>query len=184
MTTPKPTREQLDAFARNPDAWAQAEREKQRQREIATHCDLLRRWFEAGRSFALFECIDWCARVGLPPPAWAADAFHDGVLRVRGGMRSLDQAFGKPHKKGEHLGKDTDGLMWAVWWHVEDERADRKDSKTPLDATYFAGLAKRRLFLHTTGKRRDTPLSGRTLRRLYELAAREDLKAARDRLPD
>lgn len=58
----------------------------------------------AGSSIALMRCIDFCCAKQLVIPNWAAEAFHQGYIKVMNyEARSWDTVFGKPHKKGMHL---------------------------------------------------------------------------------
>jgi hypothetical protein len=66
----------------------------------------LRKRFEDGRRFALIEAVGACARADLPLPQWAAEAFGRGLRAIEDfEIGSLDDAFGRPHPKGMHLGR-------------------------------------------------------------------------------
>ncbi|MGY4596343.1 hypothetical protein ACVWXL_004089 [Bradyrhizobium sp. GM22.5] len=60
--------------------------------------------FKRGDRLSLFRAIDHCARHGLALPGWAAKAFRDGYRKIRDfKAASLDDAFGKPFRKGLHV---------------------------------------------------------------------------------
>jgi hypothetical protein len=59
----------------------------------------LRRRYEAGKTGALLEAIDFCARAGMPLPLWLVDAFcvrYEDWSMYR--VKSLDAAFGVERK--------------------------------------------------------------------------------------
>ena len=60
--------------------------------------------FDAGDNMALLAAIRKCANHGLVMPEWVSLAFirnYDAVLSLR--MRSWDDAFGRPYRKGMDL---------------------------------------------------------------------------------
>lgn len=61
--------------------------------------------FRSGDRFALFEAISHCATYDLVLPEWVAVAFLEGnyfIIHFHSG--SLDDAFGRPHKRECTLG--------------------------------------------------------------------------------
>jgi hypothetical protein len=68
--------------------------------------------YEQGDKAEILYCLSFCIRNRVPTPEWLRQAFgtayHAAVMR---NIKSWDEVFGKPLKKGKHLTKAKRDLM-------------------------------------------------------------------------
>ena len=94
--------------------------------------------FEGGDNFSLMKVIADCARARIPIPEWAVpEILRAYYLVMIGEARTLDEAFGHPHKKGKHLNqfKQDRYLRFKVAERVREIRQLQPD--VPIDDLLF-----------------------------------------------
>jgi hypothetical protein len=96
--------------------------------------------FEAGDRDVLLYFVDCCFRNNRPVPDWARKAFSAACQRVWWyEVKSWDEVFGRPLKKGEHLAAARRKVKLArdIWWEVKirhDEGAGEPITKELFDS--------------------------------------------------
>lgn len=100
--------------------------------------------YKHGNKSAIPEALYLCALNDLPIPRWLAcaylEAFRDVVLRYR--AKSWDQVFGKPHKKGTHLGAKRQFREESLAVYQRVKEILRTESDTPIDGYLFERVGK------------------------------------------
>ncbi len=91
---------------------------------------------DAGDGLALFDAIVLSHLRGIELPRWAAETLAAGYTRlISGEVASLDDAFGRPFKKGAHLAslRLRRRLMFDVW----NATRELIDAGTAIDDELF-----------------------------------------------
>jgi hypothetical protein len=111
--------------------------------EALHRLDALQRQFSEGDKFALMQAIGVCANHGLVMPKWVARGYIKGYYAVLNcNTDSWDGAFGRPYRKGFHLGKARlrRELRFAVRNRISEIRI--AEPKTPIDDGLFERVGK------------------------------------------
>jgi hypothetical protein len=105
----------------------------------------LHKAYRTGRKEALLQAIEHSVLNHKPIPRWARHAFDEAYTYVtRGGARSWDAVFGKPHL-GKHLRtSQQENRKYEIYQRVK-RLHDRKwrGKQIPLDEYLFAHVGKR-----------------------------------------
>ena len=91
--------------------------------------------FQAGDREAMLEAIHICCGADIPVPPWVAEAYSRSYLKFRHfHVRSLDEAFGSPRRKGTHLAqkKEHEAMLGSVFFSVKNRK-----SGVPIDGALF-----------------------------------------------
>lgn len=94
--------------------------------------------YHAGDRMALMAAMRECARAGIAPPSWAAEAFikgYDSVLNCRVG--SWDAAYGAPYPKGTQLAALRKRRLNRAKIYKAVIAAIVSDPTRPIDAGLF-----------------------------------------------
>lgn len=103
----------------------------------------LRLQYEAGDHSALLEALDFCARAGMTPPLWLAEAYckaYENWTTYR--AKTLDEAFGVSRKKGMHIERAALRKRLKARVVLEVLRLEREQN-LPIDQDMFTLVGKK-----------------------------------------
>jgi hypothetical protein len=124
--------------------------------QFLLHSEIARQAFEAGDKSQLLLIAANCALLGRLLPAWARAAFVAAVMgNTMFGIKSWDQAFGPPQKKGTNLPAQRRKIILTVPILLAvQERSARGE---PIDLDMFEAI----------GAELRPAVSGATVRDMY-----------------
>jgi hypothetical protein len=100
-----------------------------------------RKRFEAGDKALLLYCVERCLTHNVPAPAWLKQPFSNVCTAAQTyEIRSWDEVFGRPQKKGQRLKMARRKMEIAtdLFWRV----MERYDAGEALDKELFAAVGK------------------------------------------
>lgn len=104
--------------------------------------DDLKKRFDEGDKFALFQAIAACARCELPLQEWAIESYLKGFYRITAAEKgSLDEVFGRPYPKKTHLKtlRDKRNLSLPIYQSIEKLRGPNR----PLNNDLYKEVGKK-----------------------------------------
>lgn len=106
----------------------------------------LRQWhkqFQAGNKAAVLEALHLCTLNDLPIPRWCAMGYLAAYREVRFYRAgSWDDVFGRPHKKGTHLGAKRQHREKSLRVYNRIREILRTEPSTPVDGHLFERVGK------------------------------------------
>jgi hypothetical protein len=100
--------------------------------------------YEAGDRSELLYCLYWCVSGGRPIPHWLCVAFTQTFLMADElhEVKSWDDVFGKPLKKGKRLGTERKkaDIMRQLFQHINELHDEEGKA---LDGLLFAAVGKK-----------------------------------------
>jgi hypothetical protein len=90
--------------------------------EAVRQIEALRIQYDNGDTLALLDAISWCARSDAPMPNWVKNNYTDSYAKIlRGDVKTLDEAFGRPISKGANLNalKKKRKLALEIWSYIK-----------------------------------------------------------------
>jgi hypothetical protein len=97
-----------------------------------------RELYEAGDKSEILYCLNWCIMNRDPIPDWLARALKAAYTAASAHeIKSWDEVFGKPLKKGKQLATERHKakVAWSLFWRVEELHGAGKSIDKDLFAT-------------------------------------------------
>lgn len=91
----------------------------------------------------VLPALSLCLQHGLVAPDWLVSEFRDRYTAVtQARLASWDDAFGRPHPKGQQLGKIRHRILLRAKAHGLVIQRLRNDPSTPIDQGLFESIGK------------------------------------------